>query len=178
MSLLKDFKPALLFLGKFLGIYLVGNVLYGIYISHYNPKADPVSRVVTSQTSACLNLAGENTTYQQHPFKNSVELLQNGNTVLSVFEGCNGLNVMIIFVAFVVAFNGPVSRMLWFIPAGLIVIHLVNLGRIGLLYFVAQEYEQYFYYVHKYFFTAILYLVVFALWAAWVSLPRRQQAGR
>jgi exosortase/archaeosortase family protein len=58
--------------------------------------------------------------------------------------------------------------MLWFIPAGLIVIHIFNLGRISLLYFVAQRYEEYFYLFHKYFFTAIIYVVVFLLWALWV----------
>jgi exosortase family protein XrtF len=85
-----------------------------------------------------------------------------------VYEGCNGLNVMIIFVAFLVAF-GPIGRTLaWFIPLGLFIIHLVNLARIGLLFWVSLYMPKYMYFTHKYFFTAILYVVVFVLWIWWV----------
>ena len=64
---------------------------------------------------------------------------------------------------------GPVSnRMYWFIPLGLLVIHLVNLARISLLYFVSIRYPRYMYFAHKYFFTAVLYAAVFMLWVWWV----------
>jgi exosortase family protein XrtF len=168
MNLLHEFKPALRFLAIFLGIYLAGNILYGLYIESHAPKADPVTWVVTSQSSACINVLGGETVYQHHPLKASISLMEGDDTIIGVFEGCNGINVMIIFVAFILAFGGPKRSMLWFIPAGLLVIHVVNLLRIGLLYLTAQHYEQYFYYVHKYFFTAILYFVIFILWAIWV----------
>ena len=164
----REFRPAFIFLGKFLGLYIVGNLLYGLYIKAYNPVADPVTWAVTAQTSACLNILGSQISLIQDAFKPSIGMIENEESVISVFEGCNGLNVMIIFVAFVVAFGGPRKAMLWFIPVGLLVIHIVNLLRIGLLYYTAQYYAHYFYYVHKYFFTAILYFIIFALWALWV----------
>ena len=75
---------------------------------------------------------------------------------------------MIIFVAFLFAF-GPVNKSLfWFIPLGLLVIHLVNLSRITLLFWVSIYMTDYMYFMHKYFFTAILYVVVFVLWVYWV----------
>lgn len=166
--MLREFKPALFFLGKFLGIYIIGNVLYGFYIDAYQPKADPVTWWVTEQTSAGMQVVGEETTYQQNPYKPSIALMQEGDTIINIFEGCNGLNVMIVFIAFVIAFGGGGKHIWWFIPAGLVIIHLANLFRVGLLYFVARHYEQYFYYVHKYIFTAVLYLVIFILWAIWV----------
>lgn len=168
MSLLSDFKPSLLFLGKFLGIYVLGNVLYGLYIASYQPSPDPVTREVTQQSSWCLNAAGELTTVRDHAGRASIAIVRDDASVISVFEGCNGINVMIIFVAFVVAFGGPLKKMLWFIPAGLVIIHLVNLLRVGMLYFTAIHFQSYFYYVHKYFFTAILYVIIFILWAIWV----------
>jgi exosortase family protein XrtF len=168
MSLVSDFKPALVFLGKFLGIYILGNVMYGLFIASWHPAPDPATRVVTQQSSWCLNGIGEFTTVRDHAEKASIGIVRNDDVVISVFEGCNGLNVMIIFVAFVVAFGGPRKAMLWFIPLGLVIIHLVNLLRVGLLYATALHFESYFYYVHKYFFTAILYVIVFMLWAIWV----------
>ena len=32
---LKEFKPTILFLVKFIGIYIVANLLYGIYVTAY-----------------------------------------------------------------------------------------------------------------------------------------------
>jgi exosortase family protein XrtF len=166
--MLKEFKPAFIFLGKFLGLYLVGNLLYGLYINSFDPVADPATRAITVQTSACINIIGGSTTFEQVNGKPSIALMEEGSTILNVFEGCNGINVMIIFVAFVIAFGGPGKAMLWFIPLGLLVIHVMNILRIGLLYIVAKHYSHYFYYVHKYFFTAILYFVIFILWTIWV----------
>jgi hypothetical protein len=51
----KEFKPTIFFVGKFLGIYLIGNLLYGFFITSYYPTADPVTSWVTHQTAAILN---------------------------------------------------------------------------------------------------------------------------
>jgi hypothetical protein len=39
--------------------------------------------------------------------------------------------------------------------------------RINLLFWVAKNYATYFYYVHKYIFTAALYVIVLLLWWVW-----------
>ena len=75
---------------------------------------------------------------------------------------------MIVFVAFLVAFGGQRKKLSWFLPAGMVIIHLSNIARIALLYFVAVGYQHYFYYVHKYVFTAAIYVIVFLLWVIWV----------
>lgn len=178
--MLKEFKPSLIFLAKFLAIYLVGNIAYGLFVESYGDTADPVTDQVTQQTSLVLNFAGYSTTAIENKGIATVSLRHEGRVILSVFEGCNGLNVMIVFCAFVIAFSGPVKKMAWFIPAGLLLIHVCNVLRIFLLYIVALRYQDYFYFVHKYFFTAILYLIVFALWAIWVIQfnVRQGQANR
>src|SRR5689334_1239824 len=102
------------------------------------------------QTSTVLNACGENTEVIDSDRGPTVWLEREDKIVLNVYEGCNGINVMIVFVAFIVAYGGSVKATLWFVPLGLIVIHLFNLIRIALLYVVAQHYQSYFYYVHKY----------------------------
>ena len=168
MGLLKEFKPALVFLGKFLVLYFAGNILYGLYIESYGDRPDAITRVVTAQTSGLLNAAGGDTDFDDVAGAPKVALMQAGDVVLNVFEGCNGINVMIVFVAFLFAFGGPFKTLAVFLPAGLFVIHLFNLLRIGLLFHLALTDSRQFYYYHKYFFTATLYLVVFGLWALWV----------
>ncbi|MEX2234242.1 MAG: exosortase family protein XrtF [Cyclobacteriaceae bacterium] len=167
MELLKEFKPALMFLGKFLALYFAGNILYGIYIESYE-QADGVTRLVTAQTSWCLDHTGYDTSIEDVVGQPKIAMKATGDVVLYVFEGCNGLNVMIVFIAFLFAFGGPLKTLALFLPLGILIIHLFNLLRIGLLYHLALNDSRQFYYYHKYFFTAILYIVVFGLWAVWV----------
>lgn len=168
MSLFEEFKPALMFLGKFLAIYLVGNVLYGLYIESNGHEPDPITFSVTAQSAGLLNAVGYDCSYANVPDQRKVALYESGAVVLNVFEGCNGLNVMIVFVAFLLAFGGPWRGLLYFLPTGLVVIHLFNLLRIHLLFHLALNDSDQFYYYHKYFFTASLYLVVLGLWALWI----------
>ncbi len=165
----KDFKYSFLFLGKFLVIYFVGNILYGIFIDAYVDTPDPITYWVTAQTSNIQNAFGGQSSIKINDGIKSISMRYNGEGVVNVFEGCNGVNVMIVFVAFIIAYGGSIKRMLWFLPVGLLVIHFFNLLRIILLYVTAQHHNQYFYYIHKYFFTAALYIVVVGLWILWVA---------
>ena len=158
----------MLFLAKFLALYLAGNLLYGLYVESFDERPDAVTHLVSAQTSWVLNLTGNDTSIGDVAGAPKVALMEEGDVVLNVFEGCNGINVMIVFIAFLFAFGGPLKVMAVFIPAGLLVIHLFNLLRIGLLFHLASEHATTFYYYHKYFFTATLYLVIFGLWALWV----------
>ncbi|CAN5499488.1 archaeosortase/exosortase family protein [soil metagenome] len=174
-SPVKKFGPALRFVVTFAGVYLVGNVLYGLYIEHYRPLPDPMTYSVTQQVASLLTMFGDPSEVLNVSDEPIVILKKEGDvgkTVLRVFEGCNGLNVLIVFGAFVVAFGGPVTRMLIFIFTAGIVLHLANLSRIILLYYTALYRPTMFYYFHKYFFTAILYVVVFGLWIVWTRINK------
>jgi exosortase family protein XrtF len=167
--MLRDFKYSFLFLGKFLAVYFCGNLLYGLYIDSFGNTPDTITYWVTDQTSQVQNVFGVRSSLSVNDGKPSISMRENDDGVINVFEGCNGVNVMIVFMAFIVAFGGSIRRMMWFLPLGLITIHVFNLLRIILLYAAAQQNTQYFYYIHKYFFTAALYVVVVVLWIVWVT---------
>jgi exosortase family protein XrtF len=165
----RENRPALKFLGIFLGVYLIGNLLYGFYIEWSYPLADPITLWVSNQSSTLINLLiGRETKSVLSQISPVTLILENGRSVLRIYEGCNGINVMIVFVAFVLSFGGFSKRGSLFILLGILIIHLANLCRIMLLYWVAKNYQTYFYYVHKYVFTAALYVIVLALWWVWV----------
>src|SRR5690349_2794862 len=123
----KEFKPAFLFLARFLGFYITGNLLYGFYITSLGPHPDWLTYTATHQTSVFLNWCGESTTADVNHYGPTVFLNIPGDTVLNVYEGCNGVNVMIVFVAFIIAFGGKLKAMPWFILSGLLIIHLANI---------------------------------------------------
>lgn len=178
LSTLKEFKPAFVFLGKFMGLYILGNVLYGIYIESFGDAPDVLTISITAQVSWLLNSLGEGVTCAVNVEKPTVDIWLAGTRILKVFEGCNGINVMIVFIAFIFAFGGTIKMRALFVIVGLFLLYVMNIARIAFLYFMALEYEQYFYYVHKYFFTAILYAVVFGLWVIWVFLYKKQLVAK
>jgi exosortase family protein XrtF len=170
---MKEFKPAFRFLGFFVGAYLVLNIAYGLWISSFGSKPDTVTNWVTIQTSVLLNLTGQTTYTQIKPGVPAISIFNQEGVVLSVFEGCNGLNIMIVFASFLIAFGGERKKMFWFALTGLVIIHAANLVRVIMLYFIAEYKNQYFYYAHKYVLTAFLYAVVFVLWWWWIEKVSR-----
>ncbi len=163
-----EFRPTILFLSKFVGFYLIGNLLYGWYVTAFEPVPDPVTSWVSEQTGVVLTACGWPVDVQDHPSSPNSLIVYGDRPVLAVYEGCNGLNTMIVFSAFLFAF-GPISRqMVWFIPLGLALIHLANLVRITLLFLIAEHYPDAMYFVHKFLFTAFLYVVIFVLWLWWI----------
>lgn len=162
-------KPAFRFLAIFVSLYLGMNIVYGLWISSYDRTVDPLTEIVTNQSSSLLNFFGEETQTKPKASTPSVSILNSSGVAISVFEGCNGINVMIVFVSFLFAFGGQRKKIAWFLPAGLFLIYIANLGRVMILYFVAEYWQEYFYYVHKYVLTALLYLIVFVLWWVWIE---------
>jgi exosortase family protein XrtF len=165
----KEFKPAIRFLLIFVGLYFVSNLVYGLYISYKGSAPDEMTYLVADQSAWLL----------RHLFNFDVNAIlnQRGPTVflktgeyivLNIYEGCNGINVFIVFSAFIIAFHGDTKKSLWFVPLGIFILHVSNLLRIIFLYWTAVNFHRYFYYVHKYIFTGIIYAVVFALWIIWV----------
>ena len=167
-NLITEFKPTIFFLLKFLGLYLVGNLLYGWFVTAWQPQADPLTVWVSHQSAWVLNLVGHDVKALEYVGKPYVYLQVNEKAILSVFEGCNGINVVIVFFSFLLAFGPYTKSLLWFSFLGLLIIHVSNLARIVLLFFVAQYFPDQLFFVHKYLFTAFIYLFVFLLWIWWV----------
>ena len=166
--MIKEFRPTIIFLIKFFGIYLVGNLIYGAWITHWYPQADPATHLVTQNSADIIRLLGYEVEIQDFPNKPTTYIQLRENAVISVYEGCNGLNVGIVFLAFLFAFGPYIKAMFWFAPLGLLIIHIANLTRIVLLFWVSLFEPDYLYFTHKYLFTAFIYLFVFLLWIVWV----------
>ena len=167
---LRQFFPALAFVLKFVGLYVIGNIAYGLMVEYFSPKPDPATEFVSRKTAALLTVTGYPTESIPQLNNPNVLLRWNERAVLAVYEGCNGLNVMIVFLAFIFAIGPYKKKIGWFAPVGLMAIYLLNLARIYGLFMVAVYLPHQFYFVHKYFFTAILYVLIFLLWILWFRI--------
>jgi exosortase family protein XrtF len=163
-----ELKPSFLFLGKFLGFYLVANLLYGWWVTAYEPAPDPITVAAAQHATAFLDIAGYDVSHAAHPTRPAERMFLKGHSILSVYEGCNGVNVWIIFTGFILAFTGIHKRALIFWGVGTVILYLVNQLRLLLLFFISLWYPHNLYFFHKYFFTAGIYAVVFAMWYYWI----------
>ncbi|MBT1688316.1 exosortase family protein XrtF [Dawidia soli] len=170
-----EFRPTIFFLLRFVGLYVLTNMLYGFYITAYHPKPDPITHTVTVQTAAVLRAVWA-VRAKDHGSQPVTNLVFEERSVLAVYEGCNGVNAMLMYLAFILAFGPWRKPMLWFIPIGIVVVHVMNLLRISLLFVVSRFLPDAMYFVHKYLFTAFLYAVIFGLWLIWIRKFTRQTA--
>lgn len=168
IDLIRKYRSALVFVLKFVAFYIILNLIYGFYVEFFRPNPDPVTYVVSAQTSTLLNWLGNETYYFKSDSQPNVIIgTQQDGSILSVYEGCNGINVFIVFLSFLIAFRWN-SKLFWFVPLGIFLIHLANLLRIGLLFFVSTKLPDYLYFTHKYLFTAFIFVIVFVLWYWWL----------
>jgi exosortase/archaeosortase family protein len=89
----------------------------------------------------------------------------------SVFvgKGCNALELFALFTGFILIFEGNWKHKLWFIPLGVLVIHLLNVVRILALIFSGTVSQSFLEFNHKYTFTIAMYIVTFIGWMVWVK---------
>lgn len=163
-----NYKPAIYFLLRYLALYLVLNTVYAFYIDHYQEE-DPLTLAITQQTAAFLRLVGEPVSAVPVPGSINVPLVRKGVTVIEVYEGCNSVNVIIVYLCFLIAFRGAWRTLLKFAGAGILIIYVMNVLRLAALYGIAFYHPQQLYFFHKFFFTGILYAVVFVLWYYWIK---------
>ncbi|MFN0030643.1 MAG: exosortase X [Flavobacteriales bacterium] len=82
---------------------------------------------------------------------------------------CDGAVLFALFIVFVVSFPGKLAAKIWFIPCGLLAIHLLNVLRVAALAIVVHIDESWLAFNHDYTFTIIVYAFVFWLWWLWIK---------
>ena len=89
-----------------------------------------------------------------------------------IFDDCNGLDLFIIYIAFIVLLPYPAWRKLIFSIGGLIAIFIGNIIRCVSLYWVYVHFRGMFDFNHHYVFTIIMYLIIFYGWVLYTKSPK------
>jgi exosortase family protein XrtF len=171
-NLIQQYKPFLLFLGKFVLSYLLLTFLYQTYLNQFDSvssEVDSITQLVSKQTEYVLKWFDATSYVAINEHEPSVKVIFKNQYVTRIIEGCNALSVMILFAAFVVAFSGKLKRTLVFILIGITIIHILNILRIALLTMALYYYPASQHLLHGVIFPLIIYGVVFVLWVIWVN---------
>jgi len=86
-----------------------------------------------------------------------------------VGDNCNGFKLFSIFSIFILAYPSNWKSKVWFIPLGLIVVHLANILRIMALMLISSSHPEYLDFNHDYTFTIFVYSIIFGLWYWWLK---------
>lgn len=101
----------------------------------------------------------------------SNEMIFENGRYIYITGGCSGLKPIMQFVILMLLFRGPWIKKAWFIPLGIIIVHLTNLFRVvglGLLMNWNVSYS-FWTFSHDYLFRPFFYVVIFLLWVWWVE---------
>ena len=95
--------------------------------------------------------------------------LSDAHAIANIGRGCNALELFALFAGFIIIFEGPWKHKLWFIPLGIAIIHILNVGRVLALIFSGKISINVLEFNHKYTFTIIMYIITFIGWMIWVK---------
>jgi exosortase/archaeosortase family protein len=84
-------------------------------------------------------------------------------------ESAAGFKQMCQFAILILLFSGQWKRKAWFIPLGIVILHLTNILRIISLVVIAMHWPQQIHYAHDSYLRIIYYVVIFGLWLVWVE---------
>lgn len=171
-DVLKENKKVIFFLLRFLGAFGLLSLSYAVWLEKFGDEADTFSWIVGRHLQVLFG--SDKLELMAITGFPAIAVNYLGKSEVSLYEGCNGMAIMILFFAFVFAYKGRWKDLLWFIPLGFLIIHIFNLGRLALLIHLVNGNENVFHFMHKYLFSLIIYSIVFLLWVFWVRLANKR----
>ena len=168
--------PIRLFLGKALFVFVLWQIVYLFFFKDSKVLDHPLTTHVAEASVFFLNnltpMSGFYTSrvdaswvYEgEHLFEEASEILHNNKLVLYIADSCNGLELIILYIGFIICMPSPFWRKVLYIVIGIVLLDLINIARcIGLIYL--REYlHAYFQFAHKYVFKITVYIATFIIW--------------
>ncbi|NLP57332.1 exosortase family protein XrtF [Lutibacter sp. B1] len=171
---MRNNKTVVIFLIKFFGTYALLFLLYSFYLNKTQRttgmfECAPITTTVAEQSNYLLNLLGYDSEIEQHEEELSVKLILNSYFIARVVEGCNSISIIILFIAFIIAFASSFKTTFLYILFGSLIIYFFNILRIAVIAIALYEYPQYQNVLHEIVFPVLIYGITFLLWFIWIK---------
>lgn len=160
-------NPLFFFVVKAAGLFLVWLFVYKLWIHSEGWLDGAVINNLIYLSGKLLTLFGYETFHSTGDIIRTIGI--DGSHGVWVGDPCNGIDLFALFAGFVIAYPGPVKKKLWFIPLGLIAIHLLNTIRVTALAMIAYHSPESLDFNHTYTFTILVYGFIFYLWMLWAN---------
>lgn len=170
---------------KLVKFLLLSFLLYGVWLLAYEFLLKPnglLDHLITENISyfICLglDLCGFTPHFSIAEKVGETFIFLNTSTfpLIRVGASCNGLELLVLFSIFIICYPGNFKSKLWFIPAGCLIIHAVNVIRNFILTLMAEAKSPYFELFHRYIFIFLVYGIIFLLWMWWAGKQSKHMA--
>ena len=157
-------RPFLGFVVRFLVTFFVLSFLYSLYLVlvKRNGDLDMVTYWVSRLSHETARLMGV-ADCEWSCFLDGCYVGREGRMV-NILEGCNGLRLAIVYAAYVIGIGGWTWRSLLQAFAGLFVVQLFNVVRIGALVALRDHGGDTYFFFIKYVFGVFIYGSIVVLW--------------
>jgi len=154
-------------------LYLVWYLLYEFFVKPSTLLDEKLISLIIANSAFLLKLMGF-TVYQSIEDSNMQLIGVDGAHPVWIGSPCNALTLFMFFALFVIAFPGSIKKKLWFIPLGIVIIHITNVLRVIALVMINYYTPQYLTFNHTYTFTILVYGIIFCLWMWWVNTSLKE----
>jgi exosortase family protein XrtF len=154
-------------------LYFVLFLIYQFFIKRYTLYDQQFIGSIINASESVLHTLGFKT-FKVLQDRDMQVIGIDGSNGVWVGSNCNAITLFTLFAIFIIAYPGNQRHKWWFIPAGILAIHLLNIMRVVALAIIADISPTYLAFNHTYTFTFLVYGFIFLLWMTWVnkfSLP-------
>ena len=163
----------------FLRVFVLFIVWKSVYLYLLLPKRvldGPLTYSVGMGTAKTLNILTRSNDFSTYKgmaalhweggtaYEYEMDIYYKNGRVLEIADACNGLELLMLYVGFIICFPSSLSRKLEFIFTGIVLICILNLLRCSFLTLICLHYPQYLDISHHFLFTFVVYGFIFLLW--------------
>ena len=161
-------NPILRFLVVAITAYLLWFTVYEAFIKYPETELDRKINIGLVETAeVMLELVGFDAVPNYDFNEVTIKLSDSPRNGVWVGDKCNGMELFALFTIYVLAFPGPWRKKLWYVPLGIVSIHLINALRIAILTIIERDSPETLDFNHNYTFTILVYSFIFFLWYWW-----------
>src|SRR5688572_24843753 len=160
---MNDTKQIVRFLITSFGLYIIWYLCHDIWLSQNSWLDTWLSNSEASLSTNILSTFGYNALAEANV------VIINTFPVVYVSNGCNGMVLFALFTGFILAYPGPWKAKLFYIPAGVFLIYVLNVLRIMALALNSWHSRDTLEFNHKYTFAFVVYACIFAFWMFWIK---------
>jgi len=168
--------PIRLFLGKALLFFMLWKIIYGFLLLGSSTIDNKLTMHVGVSSAYVLNnftsmsgFSAKEEIYSEIFDGKTINHLysviyHNDYKVLNIAEACNGLELLVLYIGFIVCMPSKIGRKLVYIVLGVVLLDIINIFRcVGLIY-LREYYNTYFQFAHHYLFKIMIYTGTFLIW--------------
>ncbi|MEN9571439.1 MAG: hypothetical protein RL172_2670 [Bacteroidota bacterium] len=147
-------------------------VLYNLLLKPGRVIDRPLTNAITAASVKFINLLPGNeslTWVEDQQNENRNFLVKEGKNVMGIMDACNGIDLMFIYVGVIILLPVSAKRKLYFSAGGIVAIILADILRVASLYYIYVYYRSAFHFSHHYFFTILMYAMIFYGWLLFIK---------